>query len=185
MNQRQFNGKAVRLRSAKRVALLEVDRVVDLCTTGISAKSVIDIGTGSGLFAERFYTCGLDVAGIDVNTEMVRAARDYVPQGQFMVATAESLPFEVHSFDIVFLGLVLHESDFPERVLKEAKRIARKRVAILEWPYLEEESGPPLSHRLKSDDILALAKKNGFCDIKHVFLKRNDSLCVGCLVAVI
>jgi hypothetical protein len=41
-----------KLRSPERMALLEVERVVQLTLEGCVADSILDIGTGSGLFAE-------------------------------------------------------------------------------------------------------------------------------------
>jgi hypothetical protein len=33
---------------------------------------------------------------------------------------------------------------------------------VLEWNYRQEEFGPPLEHRLKSEDVVAMAKQVGF-----------------------
>jgi ribosomal protein L11 methylase PrmA len=63
-----------------RVEFLEVERVIDLCLEAFAARSVLDVGTGTGLFAEGFAARGLKVAGIDANPAMVEAARRYVSQ---------------------------------------------------------------------------------------------------------
>ena len=97
-------------------------------------RNVLDVGTGTGLFAESFSERGLEVSGLDANPEMLVAAHQFVPKGIFREGTAEALPYPDSSFDLVFLGLVLHESDEPLKTLKEARRVARKRVCILEWP---------------------------------------------------
>ncbi len=155
MNERTFHGDIERLRDPKRLALLEADCVVALTLDGIEAKNVLDVGVGSGIFAHAFAARGLAVAGIDTNPEMIPIARKYVPGGDLRQASAEALPYPEHSFDLVFLGFVLHETDDAVKTLSEARRVARKRVAILEWPYLEEEGGPPLAHRLKSEQVTA------------------------------
>jgi len=74
-----------------------------------------------------------------------------VPKAEFKEAAAESLPYPDHSFDLVFLGHVLHETDDPVQAIKEAARVATTRVAVLEWPYKEEELGPPLDHRIPDE----------------------------------
>jgi len=122
----------------------------------------LDVGAGSGIFAEAFSNRGLRVAGIDINPEMVNVASEFVPTAQFRIAPMESIPFEDKTFDIVFLGHVLHEADDLPRALEEAKRCAAMRVAVLEWPYKKEEMGPPIEHRLKTDTIIAFAKTAGF-----------------------
>jgi ubiquinone/menaquinone biosynthesis C-methylase UbiE len=132
MHEKRFDGAVEWLRAPERVARLEVERVVSLCLESADLKSVLDVGVGSGLFAEAFVQRGLEVAGVDVNPEMIAAARQFVPQGDFREATAEALPYPEGSFDLVFFGLLLHESDEPLDVLQEARRVSRQRVCILE-----------------------------------------------------
>ena len=168
-----------RLRDPGRVAILEVDRVVALCREGLTARSVLDVGTGTGLFAEAFAEQGLEVAGIDVNPKMVEAAQRYVPQARFDQAPAEAIPFPDGAFDLVLLGLVLHETDDPLRALAEARRVARDRVSVLEWPYQEGRHGPPLAHRLTSEQVADLARSAGLqamesLPLTHIVLYRLD-----------
>ena len=174
MNDRVFSGNADRLRAPERVALLEVDRVVDTSLEGLDAKHALDVGTGSGIFAEVLARRGLAVAGIDPNQEMVALARGHVPGGDFRQASAEAIPYPDDSFDLVFLGHVLHETDDALGALKEAHRVAAKRVAVLEWPYLQEEKGPPLAHRLEPDKIIALAREARFKQVERIPLAHMD-----------
>jgi SAM-dependent methyltransferase len=162
MHEKRFEGDISRLRSPERVERLEVKRVVDLCLENDQISSVLDVGTGTGLFAEAFAGHSLTIAGVDVNPEMLASARHFMPKGDFRTGTAEALPYPDNSFDLVFLGLVLHESDEPLKVLKETLRVARKRVGILEWPYRDQPFGPPLAHRLDPEDLADLFKKAGF-----------------------
>lgn len=138
MHEKRFHGEIDRLRSPERVERLEVERVVDQCLEGAHIESVLDVGTGSGLFAEAFARRGLQVLGVDVKPEMLEAARRYVPAGDFRQGTAEALPADDRGYDLVFLGLVLHEADDPLMALQEALRSAHQRVCILEWPYRAE-----------------------------------------------
>lgn len=170
MHEKQFDGSIERLRSPERVARLEVERVTGLCLEAGSLKTVLDVGVGSGLFAEAFYRRGLKVSGVDINPHMLPIAKQFVPQGNFHEASAELLPFPDASFDLVFMGLVLHESDEPLKVLQEARRVARKRVCILEWPYLQSEFGPPLAQRLNSTDIADLTQQAGFIHLENIQL---------------
>ncbi len=171
-NERRYNRKIERLRFPERIERMELERVLDLCLNGGDVSAVLDVGTGSGLFAEAFWKRGLTVAGIDVNPEMIEAAKKYVPEGDFRLAPMEQIPFPDNSFDLVFMGHVLHEADDFDQALGEAKRCARKRVCALEWPYREEEAGPPLDHRLKSEDVLKMAEKAGFSKVEAIQLKH-------------
>jgi ubiquinone/menaquinone biosynthesis C-methylase UbiE len=166
MHERRYAADIERLRSPQRLALLEVNRVVDIVLAGIEAKSMLDVGTGSGIFAEAFGKKGLSVTGIDPNPDMLKAAQEFVPAGTFQEGTVEEIPLQDKTFDLVFLGHVLHESDDIVKALTESKRCAKFRVAVLEWPYQQEEGGPPLEHRLKTEEILAAAARVGFTQME-------------------
>jgi ubiquinone/menaquinone biosynthesis C-methylase UbiE len=172
MHERRYNAAIERLRSPERVALLEIERVIDFSLEGIHINSMLDIGTGSGIFAEGFTKKVASISGIDPNPEMLTAAMEYVPSGTFKQGTVEEIPFKDRLFDLVFLGHVLHESDDLVKALAECRRCAKQRVVILEWPYKQEESGPPLEHRLKTDDVLAAAKTIGFSRIETIQLNH-------------
>jgi ubiquinone/menaquinone biosynthesis C-methylase UbiE len=171
MDDKRFHGSPAFLRSPERRRLMEVEYVIDLALEG-GASSALDVGCGSGLFAEAFRDRGLTAAGIDLSREMVGAARGLSPGISFLAGRAERLPFRDASFDLAFLGHLLHETEDPLRTLAEARRVARRRVAVLEWPFREEPMGPPLAHRLKSEDIRDLALSAGFGRIRMPEMKH-------------
>ena len=172
MHERRYAAPVERLRFPERVERMEIPRVVDLCLEGILADSVVDIGTGSGLFAEEFQKRGLAVTGIDPNLEMLDAAKGFVPNADFRPGTVEAIPFHDKSFDLVFLGHVLHESDDLRQALSEIKRCAKTRVAALEWPYQQEEIGPPYDHRLDPAVVQQIARETGFVSVEVIQLSR-------------
>jgi len=171
-HERLFHGGPERLRSPARLALLEVPRVTSLCLEGIAAQSALDVGTGTGLFAEALSLAGLSVAGVDLNPELLAAARQLLPSVSFFESPAESLPCEDGSYDLVFLGHILHEVEDPLLALREARRVARKRVAVLEWPYIAGAEGPPLAHRLRSETVVELAGRAGFSRVEALDLSN-------------
>ena len=58
--EKRYSREIERLRSPERVARLEVERVVPLALAGLPGlKTVLDIGAGSGLFAEQFAALGI------------------------------------------------------------------------------------------------------------------------------
>jgi ubiquinone/menaquinone biosynthesis C-methylase UbiE len=172
MHERRFNGEVERLRAPERLAMLEIDRVIDLCLEGIKAMNVLDVGTGSGIFAETFSKMGIKISGIDPNPEMLKVAKDFVPAGEFQQGIIEEIPFKNKSFDLVFLGHVLHESDDLIKALSESKRVAKQKVCILEWPFKQEEIGPPIEHRLKTEEILAAAKQVEYSLVETIQLQH-------------
>jgi 2-polyprenyl-3-methyl-5-hydroxy-6-metoxy-1,4-benzoquinol methylase len=85
MHDHRYHGTPDRLRSSKRIALLEIKRVIDLSLAGLTAKNILDVGTGTGLFAEAFIAQNLEVFGIDPNPQMLRTARQSLPQAWFQL----------------------------------------------------------------------------------------------------
>jgi ubiquinone/menaquinone biosynthesis C-methylase UbiE len=179
MNERVFSRDAARLRDKARTEILEIDRVVSLSIEHLKVSSVLDVGTGTALFAEAFAEKAIGVAGIDIKDNMVNEAKRLLPKGEFKVGCAENIPYGNGSFDLVFLGHVLHETDDTVKALMEAYRVARKRVVVLEWPYIKGKMGPPLAHRLRPDQVIASATSAGFkkvedITLKHMVLYRMD-----------
>jgi ubiquinone/menaquinone biosynthesis C-methylase UbiE len=157
MHEHRFHGDISRLRRPERLALLEVNRVVELTTQDGNLRRILDVGTGSGIFAEAFALAGFEVEGLDASPEMLAVARGLVPGVTFQEGIAESLPYPDTSFDLVFMGLLFHETDDRLKALQEASRVTRQRVAILEWPHTKQYDGPELEDRLTAKDIKGLA----------------------------
>ena len=173
MHDRRFNPQNfARLRSPERRALLEVDRVVNLALEGGRAKTALDIGSGSGMFAELLAEQGLKVEGVDVSPQMVAVAQEFAPGVTFRQAVAEQLPYPDGSFDLVFMGVVLHETADALAALKEARRVVLQRVAILEWRDEEQPFGPPRSDRIPAEKMNSLAQQAGFAQIEAIRLQN-------------
>jgi ubiquinone/menaquinone biosynthesis C-methylase UbiE len=172
MHKKRFEGDFERLRNPERLARLDVDWVISLCLESAYIERVLDVGTGTGVFAQEFSKHKLFVLGMDINPIMLPAARRYVPVGSFSVAAAERLPFANARFDLVFMGLLLHESDEQVKVLREAHRVTRNRVGILEWAFREEDFGPPLNQRLAPEILKNMALEAGFRNIEEIPLTK-------------
>ena len=87
--------------------------------------SVLDVGCGDGLLAKRILQSRseIDIQGLDT---LVRP-RTPIPVLKFDGA---HLPYEERSVDVVSFVDVLHHTDDPMELLREAKRVARKYVVI-------------------------------------------------------
>ena len=166
MPSKPFEEKISKLRRADRIEELEVSRVVGFVQPKRPNEKLLDIGTGSALFAESFCQIGYNVTGVDVDPDMLIAARHYLPQAGFLVASAESLPLFDKSFDISFMGMVLHETKQPMTSLKEAKRVTRRTVSVLEWPPPDLTDPPPPAPRISPEDMKKMVHKIGFRDLR-------------------
>lgn len=54
---------------------------------GIRDGLVVDLGSGSGIWARRLVDAGYDVRGIDISTDMVDMARERVPEAEFVAGS--------------------------------------------------------------------------------------------------
>jgi ubiquinone/menaquinone biosynthesis C-methylase UbiE len=173
-NEWRFHGEPGHLRSKERLAFLEVDRVISLSIEGLESGRILDAGTGTGIFAEAFLAKGFEVVGIDTNGDMLEVARRLVPEAEFKQAHAEAIPYGNGEFDLSFLGLLLHETDDPVQALREARRVSKSRVVVLEWPYVHDGHQPPLERRLSVERILDIAKQAELERVEHQRLTHTD-----------
>ena len=101
---------------------------------GIEGKRVLDIGTGTGAWAEMFRINGaVNIQGIDFSKKMLTESRTKHPEISFAQGDAENLAeFADNSFDIVTASYVLHgvKKDRRNKMLNEMKRVSKKYVVI-------------------------------------------------------
>jgi tellurite methyltransferase len=80
-----------------------------------NCKKIIDVGCGGGRNLFYFLRNGFEVFGVDPNPNAVEAVKELSarfapgnPQGNFIVANAEKLPYDDGTFDLVISSAVLH-----------------------------------------------------------------------------
>src|SRR5436309_2695675 len=66
---------------------------------GIHGGLVVDLGCGSGIWAEELLAAGYDVLGVDISASMIRLARRRAPRARFV--TASLLRFDLPACDAV------------------------------------------------------------------------------------
>ena len=101
---------------------------------GIRDKKVLDVGTGTGAWADMFVKMqAKEVHAVDLSPRMLDEARKKHPDITFQWGDAENLSgIDDNSFDIVTASFVLHgvKEDRRRKILSEMKRISRKYVVI-------------------------------------------------------
>ena len=155
-HENRYSGSPESLRRRWRNRMSNLLPVVDKVMNTFEPQSVCDIGCGSGNFSEEFYKRGLTVSGVDVNPKMIEAIQKYVPEMNARISPAEKLPFDDKTFDLAFMSFVLHEVDDQTQTLLEARRVASKGIAILDFPYDRVLLGPPKRVRIHPEKLRAL-----------------------------
>jgi len=89
-------------------------------------SKILDLGCGTAIVGKTFQDFfQAELFGVDVQD--VRTVK--IP---FKLTDGKSLSFPENSFDVVLINYVLHHSEDPISVLKEAKRVARDKIVIYE-----------------------------------------------------
>lgn len=89
---------------------------------------IVDLGCGTGRFTEPLSVhFEAEVIGIDPSEKMLEQVRRKTAGStvNFKQASAEKLPVEECSTDMVFMSMVFHHLPAPERTMHECHRILR------------------------------------------------------------
>lgn len=68
----------------------------------LTGKKLLDVGYAEGREVYEFSKLGLQAEGVDVKPEFIKEAKKKFNDLKFFVGSAEQLPFEDESFDVVF-----------------------------------------------------------------------------------
>ena len=115
-------------------------------------STILDIGTGTGRFAEYFNDSGFNVVGIDVSLAMMAKARERGLRN-LIQADAHHLPFRGGAFDSAIMIHVLHLVRDWAQVVHEVGRVTRKVIVA------EVEGGEGFSPRSR---YLELRREMGY-----------------------
>jgi len=91
----------------------------------LAGKKLLDVGCAEGIEVGNFKKLGLKTDGVDISEKFIKEAQRNFPDSNFAVASAENLPYNNESYDIVFCINTLFYTDIeksvPElcRILKE------------------------------------------------------------------
>lgn len=87
---------------------------------------VLDLCCGHGNVSEALIEAGYPVVGADFSAKMLAHARRRVPDGEFVEADAQNLPFDEDDFDTVVCSFgIMHIPDQP-RALREVRRVLKR-----------------------------------------------------------
>ena len=91
-------------------------------------ESLLEVGCGEGYLLKRLEKRlqGLDLLATDISPEIIAEAELLIPEVPKLVASAYDLPLEDKSRDIVLACEVMEHVEEPDKLLVEAKRVARK-----------------------------------------------------------
>jgi len=115
---------------------LEIGRLLE------PEEKVLDVGCGPGWNFDHFLEFGPSVyyRGIDYSPRFVRvASRRVAPLNIFKLGDVREIDEPDDSFDVVLLQDVLEHTNGYEEPVREALRVARKKVIVTFWHLTEDD----------------------------------------------
>ena len=144
-----------------------------------SPRVIVEIGAGTGLFAEKFAQLAPEaiVYAVDMAPEMVawmtenrrdaRGVDGAEPRLVPMLSTETSVPLGDGVADLVAMLNVHHELAEPAATYAEAFRLLAPggQVLVVDWAPKETPKGPPLAIRATVAALDEVLEASGFCDV--------------------
>lgn len=91
----------------------------------VSGLSVLDVGCGEGRFCRMLASRGAIMTGLDPTTALIESASSRQPEGRYVQGSAENLPFEGGSFDIVVSYVTLCDIADYKAAITEMARVLK------------------------------------------------------------
>jgi ubiquinone/menaquinone biosynthesis C-methylase UbiE len=100
-----------------------MDEIIDIMVEQLrNCERVLDLGVGTGRFADPLNRAGINIWGVDISQTMLKKAQNK-GLGNLILGDACVLPFKDSSFDSVICVHVLHLVESCGVVLREIKRV--------------------------------------------------------------
>lgn len=111
---------------------------------------VLDLACGNGRLYQLFQGLSITYIGLDQSEELIKIARQKVPDGVFILADMIKLPFKDANFDIIYCIAAFQHIPTKElrlQTLREMKRALRPGglVVMTNWNLLSKEVGRNLA----------------------------------------
>ncbi len=162
-----------KLESAERRAKMNPARLAEAMSLK-GSEVVLDIGVGTGFFAEEVAGHCHRLIGLDHSEDMLNVFRGKesfkkLDNVELETSKADNLPFDDDSIDVVMHVNLFHEVGDVEKFHGEIKRVLKPggRLFCADWQAVKTEGGPPLDHRVSKDKALKLISGDGFVDIRE------------------
>ena len=112
------------------------DELYELAFPEPPAGRLLDLGCGTGAHTIRLARRGYDVVGVELTLAGAQSARKRLLSEGFkpmvVIADAEQLPFRDGAFHTVWAALLLHHFPVLDRLPREIRRVAQRRVVTFE-----------------------------------------------------
>lgn len=186
MSERRFNpAQMAKLDNPERRKALPPEKILSLLE--IKEKdNVLDLGAGIGYFTlpAAALTSG-KVYALDVEEQMLEVLKQRIDEQhlnnvELVEGVIENIPMGNDQVEKIIASLVLHEVEPLSKGLQEIHRVLKSDglCLCLEWEKKPMEQGPPLHHRIHSDDMKKTFEELGFKVVSLTFPTEQHYLVV-------
>ncbi|WP_286171038.1 class I SAM-dependent methyltransferase [Lentibacillus populi] len=169
MTDKRFNPeKAHSLMRTERKKLLPPNEIMEYLGVN-SGDTVADLGAGNGYFTIPIAKNAEKVYAVDIEPKMLEmlkenAGEEQLDNIQYVESDLDHIKLDDESVNKVIVAFVMHEVPNVDRTLAEINRILKPegQMLLLDWEAIETESGPPLHHRISSNEMINILERNGF-----------------------
>lgn len=114
-------------------------RILEECVkeSYIENSTILELGCSTGYYYEilnHLLETKIKYTGVDFSEEMIKLAKEYYPDTNFVLADGANLPFGDRQFSIVISGSILLHNWNYEQHIKETCRVAKNRVIVHRTP---------------------------------------------------
>jgi ubiquinone/menaquinone biosynthesis C-methylase UbiE len=102
----------------------------------LSNKDILEIGCGNGRLSAQISPLCKTIIGIDQDKIIIDKLNNTLPNASFFSHSAESLPYNDESFDMVLMPWMLHQVNNKINAIKEAFRVLRRGGKLLVFALL-------------------------------------------------
>lgn len=156
---------------------------------------LLDVSCGTGTVLSLLEHSPLEKYGVDFSEKMIEEARSVVgDKAQLYVASADAMPFERDTFDVVTCSFAFHHYIHPEAVLQEFRRVMKPGATlIIADPFVPQPFRSIMNPLLRFSDngdyhmygqkeLSRLMSKNGF-QMQDFQLINKRLFCCRCVAA--
>lgn len=148
---------------------------------------LIDLGAGTGYFTipaaslTRNKVYALDVEPLMLQYLGKRVKEQKLDNVELIEGAIERIPLAGQIADHVITSFVLHEVEPLEKGLQEMSRVLKPggKVLCIEWEKKQTVQGPPLHHRIQSNELAKAFDENGLLVEKLTYPSDQHYLIVA------
>lgn len=187
MTERRFNPEHMKkLDNPERRKLLPPHKLLELLEIQDN-DILIDLGAGTGYLTSPAASLTRNkVYALDVEPQMLqylgkRVEEQKLDNVELIEGAIERIPLAGQIADHVIASFVLHEVEPLEKGLQEMGRVLKPggKVLCVEWEKKQTEQGPPLHHRIQSNELAKAFGENGFLVEKLTYPSDQHYLMVA------